>query len=220
MRPPYRTTPRQPLSETDTIPLSALQHFSFCPRQCALIHLERLWTENSRTAEGRVLHERAHSAGTESRRDLRVARALPLQSRTLGVHGVADVVEFHRQADGSWRPFPVEYKRGRPKTHSADAIQLCAQAVCLEEMLGCPVPAGALFYGETHRRLDVTFDEALRGATHALAVRMHTMLADGRTPAPDFGPKCRSCSLLSLCQPRLDRGRASRHLARLFTAND
>ena len=207
-------------AESDTVPLSALQHFSFCPRQCALIHVERLWAENSRTAEGRVLHERAHDAGTESRRDLRVARALPLQSRTLGVHGVADIVEFHRQPDGTWRPFPVEYKRGRPKTHDADALQLCAQALCLEEMLSTPVPEGALFYGETHRRLDVAFDLLLRTATRDLATRMHAALASGQTPPPDYGPKCRACSLLALCQPRLASHRASAHLARLFAARD
>lgn len=207
-------------ADSDSVPLSALQHFSYCPRQCALIHVERLWAENSRTAEGRVLHERAHDAGTESRRDLRIARALPLQSTSLRIHGVADIVEFHRQPDGMWRPYPVEYKRGRPKSHSADTIQLCAQAICLEEMLGTSVPAGALFYGETHRRLDVAFDQTLRAATQDLAAQMHAMLALGRTPSPDFGPKCRSCSLLALCQPQLDRQRASRHLARLFSAPD
>lgn len=208
------------MAEPDTFPLSALQHFSFCPRQCALIHIERLWAENTRTAEGRVLHERAHTAGTESRGDIRIARALTLQSGTLGVHGVADVVEFHRQPDGSWRPFPVEYKRGRPKAHSADAIQLCAQALCLEEMLQTPVPTGALFYGQTHRRLDVAFDDALRAATRDLAQRMLALLATGRTPPPDYGQKCHSCSLLALCRPQLDPHRASAHLARLLAAED
>jgi CRISPR-associated exonuclease Cas4 len=207
-------------AETETIPLSALQHFSFCPRQCALIHLERAWAENARTAEGRVLHDRAHDAGSESRRDLRIARAVPLHSTTLGVHGVSDIVEFHREPDGSWRPFPVEYKRGRPKSHSADAIQLCAQALCLEEMLGCAVPAGALFYGETHRRLDVAFDAELRAATRALAAQLHALLASRRTPPADYGPKCHACSLYSLCQPRLAPRRASAHLARLFVAHD
>lgn len=207
-------------ADSDTIPLSALQHFSFCPRQCALIHVERLWAENTRTAEGRVAHERAHEAGTESRRDRRIARALPLSSRALGVHGVADIVEFHLQPDGSWRPFPVEYKRGRPKTHSADAIQLCAQAICLEEMLHTTVPRGALFYGETHRRLDVEIDADLRSATHELARQMHTVLSSGRTPPPEYGPKCHACSLLPQCQPRLDRRRASGHLAKILSATD
>lgn len=207
------------MSDADTFPLSALQHFSFCARQCALIHLERLWAENTRTAEGRVMHERAHDAGTESRGTLRIARALPIQSTTLGVHGVADVVEFHRQSDGSWRPFPVEYKRGRPKHHSADKIQLCAQALCLEESLHTAVPAGALFYGETHRRLDVIFDESLRTETRDLARRMLAMLSAGRTPAPEFGPKCRACSLLALCQPQAVKRSASAHLARLLRAD-
>lgn len=208
------------MAETDTFPLSALQHFSYCPRQCALIHLERLWTENTFTAEGRVLHERAHDTGTESRRDLRIARAVPLHSATLGVHGVSDVVEFHRTADGTWRPFPVEYKRGRPKAHSADAIQLCAQAICLEEMLQVTVPAGALYYGETHRRLDVEFDDTLRTATRALAAQVRALLTFGRTPPPEFGLKCRACSLLALCRPRLDPYRASAYLARLIAAAD
>jgi len=208
------------MSEPDTFPLSALQHYSFCPRQCALIHVERLWAENTRTAEGRVLHERAHDAGTESRRDLRIARALPLHSTTLGVHGVADIVEFHRAPDGAWRPFPVEYKRGRPKAHSADAIQLCAQAICLEEMLATPVPAGALFYGETHRRLDVVFDDTLRAATRELAAAVRALLATGRTPPPDYSAKCRACSLLSLCRPQAVTHSAAAHLRHLLAAED
>ncbi|WP_414664412.1 CRISPR-associated protein Cas4 [Horticoccus sp. 23ND18S-11] len=208
-----------PASE-DSFPLSALQHFAFCPRQCALIHVERQWAENSLTAQGRVLHDRAHEAGTESRGDLRIARALPLQSASLGLHGVADVVEFHRQPDGTWRPFPVEYKRGRPKSEPIDAVQLCAQAVCLEEMLGVSVPAGALFYGATKRRLDVVFDAALRAATRELAVAVAALIAGQRTPPPVFEPKCRGCSLLELCRPQAVTRSASAHLARLMAASD
>lgn len=207
------------MAELDTYPLSALQHFSFCPRQCALIHLERLWAENTSTAEGRVLHERAHEAGTETRGALRITRALPIQSTTLGVHGVADVVEFHLQPDGTWRPFPVEYKRGRPKQHAADTIQLCAQAICLEESLHTPVPVGALFYGETHRRLDVAFDAALRSETRDLAARMMAMLSSARTPAPEYGPKCHACSLRPLCQPQAVNRSASAYLAGLLHAD-
>jgi CRISPR-associated exonuclease Cas4 len=204
----------------DSFPLSALQHFAFCPRQCALIHVERLWAENTLTAEGRVLHDRTHDAGSESRRDLRLARALPLQSATLGLHGVADVVEFHRQPDGAWRPFPVEYKRGRPKHEPIDAVQLCAQAICLEEMLCTPVPAGALFYGATHRRHDVTFDDALRAETRQLAAEVHALLAAGHTPPPVYAPKCRACSLLDLCRPQAVTRSASAHLARMLAAAD
>jgi CRISPR-associated exonuclease Cas4 len=207
-------------SADDTFPLSALQHFAFCPRQCALIHIERLWVENTLTAQGRVLHDRAHEGGSESRGDLRLARALPLHSHTLHLHGVADIVEFHRQPDGTWRPFPVEYKRGRPKHEPIDSVQLCAQAICLEEMLATTVPVGAIFYGATHRRHDVTFDETLRAETRRIAEATDALIAAGLTPAPEFGPKCRACSLFTLCQPQAIMRSASAHLAQLFAARD
>ena len=209
-----------PESDDISVPLSALQHLAFCPRQCALIHIEQQWAENRLTAEGRVLHDKAHEPGSESRRDLRIARGLQLQSKTLGLHGVADVVEFHRQPDGAWQPFPVEYKRGRPKIEPIDAVQLCAQAICLEEMLGQPVPAGAIFYGATHRRQDVSFDEPLRAETRRLAGAAHALIAAGRTPAPEFGPRCRSCSFLELCRPEAVTHSASRHLAQLMDPRD
>src|SRR5882724_4292817 len=126
----------------ERLPISALQHWLYCPRQCALIHVERLWSENAFTAEGRVLHERAHEGGEENRPGLHITRGISLWSERLGLSGVADVVEF-RGPDG--RPFPVEYKRGRPKPHRADEVQLCAQGLCLEEMLGVVIPEGALF---------------------------------------------------------------------------
>jgi len=138
-------------TEDDLIPISALQHFVFCERQCALIHIEQAWTENRLTAEGRLLHERVHDQGGESRAGVRIERGLPLRSLRLGLVGVADVVEFHPLSEGGWRPFPVEYKRGKPKRNACDEIQVCAQALCLEEMLGVRIPAGALFYGKTHR---------------------------------------------------------------------
>jgi CRISPR-associated exonuclease Cas4 len=208
-------------AETDSIPLSALQHFAYCPRQCALIHVERAWAENTLTAQGRVLHDKTHEAGAESRRDLRTARALALQSAALGIHGVADVVEFHRQPDDAWRPFPVEYKRGRPKFTPIDAVQLCAQALCLEEMLGGTIPGGALFYGETRRRQDVAFDDPLRAETRRLIAEVRAMLASGITPLAEYEPrKCRACSLIELCQPRATGRSASAHLARLISAAD
>jgi CRISPR-associated exonuclease Cas4 len=208
-------------AELDSIPISALQHYAYCPRQCGLIHVERAWQENTLTAEGRVLHERAHEAGRESRRDLRIARSLALQSSTHGLHGVADVVEFHRKPDGPWQPFPVEYKRGRPKFSLIDAVQLCAQALCLEEMLRVSISAGTLFYGETHRRHDVVFDEDLRHETLRLIAATRAMIAAGRTPAAVYEPrKCRACSLFSLCQPRAASRSASAHLARLIAPVD
>lgn len=184
-------------------PLSALQHLSFCRRQCALIHLENVWAENALTAEGRVLHETVDKAPGETRRGVRIARGVPLVSRRLGLIGRADVVEFHARRRQPPQPFPVEYKRGAPKPHDADRVQLCAQALCLEEMLGVPVPSGALFYGETRRRLDVAFDDDLRRRTAELAAELHALLAEGRTPPPEPGPKCQSCSLKDACLPDL-----------------
>jgi CRISPR-associated exonuclease Cas4 len=209
-----------PLVGANSLPLSALQHFAFCPRQCALIHIEQQWLENRLTAEGRVLHDHAHEGGAESRTDLRIARAVPLESATLGLHGIADVVEFHRRPGGTWQPFPVEYKRGRPKHRPIDSVQLCAQAICLEEMLGVAIPAGAIFYGATHRRQDVEFDDPLRRETRRIATAVHALVALGRTPAPEFSPKCGSCSLLELCRPEAVARSASGYLTRLMDPPD
>jgi CRISPR-associated exonuclease Cas4 len=197
--------------DDDLIPLSALQHYLYCPRQCALIHVEQAWQENRFTAEGRVLHEATGEPGTEKRRGVRVVTGMPIVSRRLGVSGIADVVEMRRAEDGTWRPFPVEYKRGKPKAHKADELQLCAQAMALEEMFGVRLAAGALFYGETRRRLSVTFDEPLRALTARVAQEARTMLAASSTPAPVFQKrKCGSCSLLELCCPQtLARQRAA-----------
>lgn len=198
--------------------LSALQHYLFCPRQCALIHLEGAWRENFLTASGRQLHERVDRRGGETRRDVHLATALRLVSNRLGLTGVADMVEFHRQESefdaegrcvaaklpgrgGLWRPFPVEYKRGAPKSHRADEVQLCAQALCLEEMLKVVIPAGALFYGETRRRMDVPFDEVLRSLTEDVAAKVHELLKTGITPPPEQMKGCRACSLVDTCRP-------------------
>lgn len=195
--------------EEDFVPLSALQHHLFCPRQCALIHLERLWEENVLTAEGRLMHENAHTPKAERRGDLKTLSAVPLASRALGVAGVADVVELHRDpASGRWRPFPVEYKRGRPKAHRADEVQLCAQGICLEEMFAVEVPEGALFYGANRRRTAVTFDQELRTLTAQIAAEAQALFASGVTPRMAYEKKrCDACSLLALCRPR-EVGRA------------
>ena len=171
-------------SEDDLVMISALQHFLFCPRQCALIHIEQQWSENRLTAEGRILHERVHTAGKESRRCLRVEYDVPIRSLWLGVAGRADIVEFHLQANGTWLPLPVEYKRGRPKKDDTDRVQLCAQALCLEEMLSCTIPEGALYYGQAKRRSTVIFDQALRSAVITAAQGVHDLLAANRTPPP------------------------------------
>lgn len=193
------------MDDDDLIPLSALQHYLYCPRQCALIHLEQQWAENRQTAEGRLLHQRADMPKTQQRHGVRTVTAMPLLSLELGITGKADVVEFHRDAaSGEERAFPVEYKRGRPKAHQADEVQLCAQALCLEAMLGRPVPAGALFYGQTRRRKDVAFDPALRRLTGETIDATRAMFASRQTPTARYeAHRCDACSLLDLCQPQL-----------------
>lgn len=187
----------------DFIPLSALQHYLYCPRQCALIHVEQLWAESRHTAEGRVLHERADKPRGERRRGVRTVTAMPLAHTGLEITGVADVVEFHDGPDGE-QAFPVEYKRGRPKAHRADEVQLCAQALCLESMLGQSIAEGALFYGETRRRTTVPFDDDLRQLTHDTIDATRTLLASGMTPSAQYSAKlCDACSLIDLCQPKL-----------------
>lgn len=191
------------MNEDDFIPISALQHYLYCPRQCALIHVEQCWAESRHTAEGRVMHERADKPRGERRRGVRTVTAMPLANAVLGITGIADVVEFH-QAQDDERAFPVEYKRGRPKAHRADEVQLCAQALCLESMLNQPIVAGALFYGETRRRTEVSFDAELRQLTVDTIGATRVMLASGVTPSAQYSPRlCDACSLIDLCQPRL-----------------
>ncbi|MCA0392538.1 MAG: CRISPR-associated protein Cas4 [Proteobacteria bacterium] len=191
------------MDDDDLIPLSALQHYLYCARQCALIHLEQQWADNRHTAEGHLLHKRADTPKTERRRGVRTVTAMPLLALELGITGKADVVEFHA-IDGVEHAFPVEYKRGRPKAHRADEVQLCAQALCLEAMLGENVESGALFYGQTRRRQDVVFDETLRALTKQTIADTRTMLASCQTPTARYDARrCDRCSLIDLCQPRL-----------------
>ncbi|OWT64052.1 CRISPR-associated protein Cas4 [Candidimonas nitroreducens] len=196
------------MNDEDLIPISALQHFLYCPRQCALIHIEQLWTESRHTAEGRLMHERIDQPQTDRRGSVRIVTAMPLVDLTLGITGLADVVEFHRSSAGE-QAYPVEYKRGRPKVHRADEVQLCAQAMCLESMLRKSVPGGALFYGQTRRRKDVAFDEDLRALTRQVVSDTRAMIKGGITPMASYEPKrCDACSLIDLCQPGwLPRGR-------------
>jgi CRISPR-associated exonuclease Cas4 len=209
-------------TEDDLLPLSALQHLLFCERQCALIHVEGLWAENRLTVEGRHLHERVDHAPGEARGDRRIERGLPLRCMRLGLIGKADAVEFLRSPAGEWLPFPVEYKRGKPKRDASDEVQLCAQALCLEEMLRVEIPAGALFYGTTRRRTDVAFGLTLRARTEASAARLHEILRGGITPSARREPKCESCSLLNLCLPEAlgPRRSASRYLAQSLLSLD
>lgn len=198
-------------SESDLRSISALQHLAFCERQCCLIHVEQAWSENRFTAEGRILHEHVHEQESESRGDTYIVRGLKLRSLEHGLSGVADVVEFHRVENGGivltgkrgkWQPFPVEYKRGKPKSDQCDEIQLCAQTLCLEEMLAAHIKSGALYYGSQHRRVDVCFDEQLRKVTKDTAVKLHSLLSSNTTPKAVYGKKCNNCSLLEVCMPQ------------------
>lgn len=208
--------------EARLIPLSALQHMLFCPRQCALIHLEQQWAENRYTAEGRILHERADHLGHERRRGIHTAMALPLAHEGLGLTGIADVVEF----DESQQPAmarPIEYKRGRPKAHRADEVQLCAQALCLEEMLGVRIEQGALYYGKTRRRKVVIFDDELRELTRSTIADTRALFDSNCTPPAIYESKrCDRCSLIDICQPQVMgmQRSASRWLARQLQSLD
>jgi len=184
--------------EADYIMLSALQHYLYCPRQCALIHLEQIWAENRFTAEGRVLHERPDSGRAQKQGSIRSVRTLPIRSERLGLSGQADVVEFHENET----VFPVEYKRGQPKKDRCDEVQLCAQALCLEEMLHIEVKGGALFYGQNRRRHPVEFDQELRRLTENTIAQVHDLLSRGVTPKAIYAKKCDQCSLLASCLPK------------------
>lgn len=182
--------------------LSALQHMIFCRRQCALIHVEQLWVDNQFTAEGSIMHERVDRGDNSEKGRIRIEYSLPLKSDLLGVTGKADAVEFHKQKGGEWIPFPVEYKRGKPKKDNSDKVQLCAQAICLEEMMEAQIDKGVLFYGKTRRRLDVVFTADLRGETLKIARELHTMLKQGITPKAQYTKKCDSCSFYQICMPK------------------
>lgn len=198
--------------EENYLLLSGLQHFVFCRRQWALIHLEDQWQENLRTVEGQLFHRRAHDESRRERRgDILLLRGLPVVSHRLGLSGQCDVVEFHCRPEGvplhgeegAWVPYPVEYKRGAPKDHDADELQLCAQAMCLEEMLCCQIPEGALFYGEPRRRTTVSFTPAHRRRVEEMAEEMHLLYQRGHTPKVKPGKGCSACSLRELCLPGL-----------------
>ncbi|MBN1807169.1 MAG: CRISPR-associated protein Cas4 [Sedimentisphaerales bacterium] len=198
-------------SEDDLLSISALQHLMFCERRCALVHIENVWEENFFTAEGHNLHDKVHDATGESRNDLRIARSLRLVSYKLGLSGVADVVEFHKSktgikldgVKGYWRAFPVEYKRGKLKHDKSFEVQLCAQAICLEEMLKCSINAGAIFYGKSRRRKDIQFTSILRAATEEASQKLHQLFDSQMTPRAKFEKKCQSCSLLGFCMPSI-----------------
>lgn len=203
--------------EDDLVIISALQHYLFCPRQCALIQLEQQWLENRLTAEGRILHERVHTSGRESRRKERIEYDVPIRSLRLGLTGRADIVEFHLKENCIWQPLPVEYKRGRPKKDDTDRVQLCAQAICLEEMLSCTITEGALYYGEKKRRTVVPFDATLRAKTEQTAEAVHRLIAAGKTPPPLYEAHCKSCSFMPVCLPKIaTRKQVGRYLRKMM----
>ena len=200
------------MSEQALLPLSGIQHFAFCRRQWALIHIENLWAENVRTVEGNILHERAHNDQfTESRGDVLILRGLRIASEKLGLSGTCDVVEFHQNSQGvalhgredRWLPYPVEYKRGKPKEDDCDQLQLCAQAMCLEEIFVCDIPEGSLYYGETRRRQRVSFTPELRERVESMAAEMRTYYERRHTPSAKPSKACNACSLKDLCLPKL-----------------
>ncbi len=201
-------------TEDQMLLLSGLQHFAFCRRQWALIHIEQQWEENERTAAGEILHERTHDEFfTESRGDLIVTRGVRISSASLGVTGACDVVEFHRSPDGvalfgregTWQPLPVEYKRGESKEGDEDRLQLCGQAMCLEEMLCCEIPVGCLYYGKTRHRETVTLDSELRDTVRSMLQEMHQYYERRYTPKVKPQKKCSACSLKDRCMPKLCR---------------
>lgn len=198
----------------DAIPVSALQHWLYCPRQCGLIHLEQQFADNVHTARGQAVHRLVDTPGYEVRKGVRIERALPLWSDRLGLVGKADLVEFH--PDGT--VFPVEFKHGRKRGRVADDLQLAAQALCLEEMLGRPVPHGAIFHASSHRRREVAITVDLRALVEQTATAIRAMLASARLPPPVNDARCKECSLHTLCQPEVVAAAARRHaeLAHLF----
>lgn len=205
------------MTEESFLALSGIQHIAFCPRQWALIHIEKQWLESFHTAHGRVLHERTHDPFLlDNRSGVLIAHAVPLRSESLGIFGEADTVEFTPASDGielpkhkgCYRVAPIEYKRGKPKTEEWDHVQVCAQALCLEEMLETDITEGALFYWETRRREPVEMTTKLRNYTKELIEEMHRLYANGETPPAKKTRLCRSCSLQQICLPSLAKSKS------------
>ena len=203
--------------EDEFLQLSGLQHFKFCRRRWALIHIENQWAENYRTIDGAIMHQNAHDTEfRESRGDRIITRGVSVYSSRLGVSGQCDVLEYNRGnvgiplsgKEGLWQPYPVEYKRESPREDTGDTLQLCGQAMCLEEMLCCDIPEGALFYGETRRRERVQFTPELRGQVRELLDEMHQLYRRGYTPKVKPTKSCNACSMKELCLPRLMKTRS------------
>jgi CRISPR-associated exonuclease Cas4 len=203
----------------EAIPLSALQHWLYCPRQCALIHNEQVWAENRFTAEGQLLHKKANEGPDEHRSRGSILRHLNVSSEKHGITGICDIVECSGDLRSPSSITPVEYKRGKPKAHRADEVQVCAQALCLEEMFSTSIPTALIFYGTTRRRTEVRLDDELRALTISTIAAVREMKAGGLTPTAEYDSRrCDACSLTDLCQPRalrLKRGATSWFQSRL-----
>ena len=203
--------------ENEFLQLSGIQHFAFCRRQWALAYIEMQWQENVRTVEGRLLHEKAHdTTSREKRGDLLISRGMPIHSRTLGISGECDVVEFHREEDGitlqgyegTYKVVPVEYKKGKPKQGNADILQLTAQAMCLEEMLCCDIPFAYLYYGEIRRREKIEFSKEIRKEVCEMFRDMHGYFSRQYTPKVRWSKSCNACSLKDICLPVLGKNKS------------
>jgi len=222
---------KRQFTDEELLPISALQHLLFCPRQCALIHIENQWAENILTAQGKTLHVKAHEGMNTTRQGVRTTRTLWLCSYRLGLIGQADIVEFENlennkieqnistfkmienaRADKSiqsWRVTPIEYKRGKPKTNDCDRIQLCAQAMCLEEMLKIIIEYGYLFYGSQKRRHEVVFTNKLRTTTESACKELRKLIDSQKTPSANYETKCERCSLMSVCLPKVQNKKSA-----------
>jgi CRISPR-associated exonuclease Cas4 len=207
------SSPGQGWVDDDLVMISALEHYSYCPRQCALIHVEQTFDENLYTLRGRAVHDRVDDPVCEFQEGVRVERALPLWSKRLGLIGKADVVEFHGVT-----PYPVEYKHGSKREREHDDLQLCAQAICLEEMMGKAVPRGAIYYHSSRRRREVEFTEGLRAEVEASTTEIRKMLSEKVLPPPVNDRRCRHCSLQESCMPAAvgEKARAAEILRTLF----
>jgi CRISPR-associated exonuclease Cas4 len=206
--------------EDDFLMLSGIQHFVFCRRQWALIEIEQQWQNNLRTVEGNILHKNAHEGlATEKRNDTIITRGMRVFSRSLGVSGICDIVEFRRDnqkgvnlhgREGMYSVYPVEYKRGEPKQHNADILQMVAQGMCLEEMLSCEIESGYLYYGEIRRRIEVGFSEELRSQVKEVFAEMHRYYSHRYTPKVKPTKSCNACSLKDLCLPKLSKKKSAK----------
>ncbi len=207
-------------TEDDFIQLSALQHYVFCPRQCALIHVEDVWNENLYTVRGSILHEKVDTDTYETRGTLKTVRGLRIHSTRLGIVGRADVVEFRKSSDGSETPeaIPVEFKSGKPKDDLSDKVQLCAQALCLEEMLHTTIKRGAFFYGRIRRRVQIELDEALRSQTEAIIASVRELVSKKIVPTARYMAKCKHCSIFDVCQPKaMNERKLEQYMNTLYT---